>query len=172
MSAVSDGTTESPSGLHMSPDAEIRTVRSRDIVLIEFVAGPSQAPLLLDSGLAAMILHLAAESLPKRKLSKKLGLSTISWSAVCILAHLQLGAAMAVRAVEQAQVISTAEAQSILLSFIAAIAGAPATSLDPYRLGQALSTCVVYLGDSAGDIHHVAEPLRRAPEVCGLVAAT
>lgn len=159
--------TPTTQSLCLSPDAKIQVLRPKDIVLIVFLDEKDQPQTSLDPQLAGHILVLATKLLPKRKLLQGMNLATISWSTVCLLAQLGIGGAVAMRAVEQNQQLPVPTAQLELLQLVAALNRT--VSIDPFKIGQALSTCMYALGNSVSDVHQVTEPLRRTPELSAVV---
>lgn len=154
--------------LRLNPDAEIIIDRSaKDMVTIIFLNDDGRPDMSLNPQLAANLLVLTGQLIRKRKLPEELNLATISWSTVCLLAQLQLGGAVAMRAVEQHQPLPPLEAQAVFMQLVGALGRT--FKIDPFHIGQALSTCVHTLGTGADDLHQVTQPLRRTSEVTGVV---
>src|ERR1700761_9210780 len=99
--SVSEANASARVNLCLSPDAEITVVRGRGGVLIQFTPEANQHPVTLEPELARLFIRIGAAGLVKSRLTEGVNLATLSWSAVCLLAQLRLGAAVTVRAVEE-----------------------------------------------------------------------
>ena len=153
----------------VGPDVEISVARSHGLVLIELKDPAGGAPLTLDPVLASMTLEIFAKALENKRLGRGFNLAVLGWSVVLLLAQSgQGGAAISMRAVELNQPLPVTEAQRMLRDFV--VRTAKGRSVDPFIIGRALSACIVHLGTSASDLRDVLEPLRRSPEVTGILA--